>query len=131
VTRPGDDMAAATVLFDAETARVTQLQRDTATARRPMGWELDQRGLSVIWSVYRELDGRVWLHASMAQRDRVPTWDELKELKDWLIASDRYAYQVLPPISRYVNLHPHVLHLWAVVDGPEPLPDFLRGGSSL
>ena len=130
------------LLFDAETVRLVALQRDATTARRPLGWALDQRGedeegwyhpsgLTVIWSIARELDGRVWLHASMAHTDRIPTWEELRALKDWLIAGDRYAYQVLPPATRYVNLNPHVLHLWAVIDGPEPLPDFLHGGSSL
>jgi hypothetical protein len=131
------------VLWDAGVAAIVDHQRRGCRARRPGGWDLkaaddggemwwhESSATSVIWSAQREKDGRVWLHASMAHPDRIPTWDELKILKAWLVTDDRYAYQVLPPASRYVNVHPHVLHLWAVIDGPEPLPDFVREGGQI
>jgi len=130
-------------LWDAGVARALALVSARADAQRPGGWELAQRGadgegwlhqpsgMTAIWSLAREQDGRVWLHASMAHPKRIPTWEDLKRLRAWLVPLDRYVYQVLPPLDRYVNLNPNVLHLWAVVDGPEPLPDFLRGGTSL
>lgn len=125
---------------DTGVARIVEMQRQRARARLEGGWVLrmaddhgeawlhEPSGLTVIWSVDREADGRAWLHASMAGPGRVPTWDELKFLKAWLVSDDRYAYQVLPRADKYVNVNPHVLHLWAVVDGPEPLPDFVRDG---
>jgi hypothetical protein len=95
------------------------------------GWLHESSGLTVIWSLDREKDGRIWLHSSMAARGRVPTWEELKFLKIWLISDDRAAYQVLPRADRYVNVNPYVLHLWSVVDGDEPLPDFVREGGQI
>lgn len=92
---------------------------------------LPNRQASVIISVAREQDGRLWLHASMGRRDRLPTWDELAAMKAWAIGTDRYAYQVLPPASKHVNIHPYVLHLWAPLDGEPPLPDFTHGGSTI
>lgn len=130
-------------LWDAGVARAIALLSDRAANRRPGGWDLAHRandgegwvhltsGMTAIWSVAREQDGRLWVHASMAHPKRVPYWDDLKRLREWLFPLDRYVYQVLPPLDRYVNVNPNVLHLWAVVDGPEPLPDFLRGGTSL
>jgi hypothetical protein len=35
-----------------------------------------------------------------------------------------YAYAVFPPADRYVNIHPHCLHLWARLDGSAVLPEF-------
>lgn len=130
-------------LFDTEIGRIVEAQRLRARTRQEGGWVLvasdDQGeawdnitlGLRVLWSVDREKDGRPWLHASMSHRERIPTWDELKYLKSWLVPDDRYAYQVLPPASRYVNANPNVLHLWAVVAGPEPVPDFLRDNGEI
>lgn len=108
----------------------------------PPLWRMDQRNadgwrfvnrvaqLSVILSGAVEQDGKRWLHLSMASPDRLPTWDELRAVKDWAIGVDTYAVQVLPPRERYVNIHPYCLHLFACVDG-HPLPDFTRGGASL
>lgn len=87
-------------------------------------------GQTVIISGATELDGRRWLHVSTARPERLPTWDELVEVKETFIGRDRHAVQVLPPRAKHVNIHPHCLHLWHCVDG-EPLPDFTRGGPTL
>jgi hypothetical protein len=106
------------------------------------GWSLVDRsqdgeswvrtsGQSLIWSVAREEDGRLWLHISTAYPDRLPKWGELVAAKEWIAGTDRYAYQVIPPRSRYVNQHPFVLHVFVPLEGDPPLPDFTHGGGSL
>lgn len=112
--------------------------RELAPRVLPAGWAMERgpddfvpavfrcHGLAVLWSAAVEDDGRRWIHVSVSHAARLPRWSELREVKDVLIGRDRHAYQVLPPESEYVNLHPHCLHLWAPIDGPV-LPDFRRG----
>lgn len=89
-----------------------------------------RRELAAIFSVNRENDGRFWLHLSVSHARRIPTWPELIEVKE-LFLGDREAYAVAPPRERYINIHPHVLHLFALLDGEPVLPDFTRGTRSL
>ena len=100
----------------------------------PWGWRPDRQGvdgarylyrdgLSVIVSGAVRSDGNRWLHVSCARRDRLPTWAELRTVKDVFIGRDVYAAQILPPTECYVNINPHVLHLFAPVDHPWPLPE--------
>ena len=107
--------------------------RWTPPAVVPASWRQRDRGidgaawvttwnLSIIATVSTERDGREWIHVSVAHPRRLPTWDELREIRDHVIG-DREAYQVLPPRDRYVNVHPNCLHLFACLDGPQ-LPDF-------
>ena len=78
-----------------------------------------------------EDDGRAWLHLSVSHQHRIPTWTELGEAKRAFLG-DREAYQVLPPISRYVNINAKVLHLFALLDeNAMVLPDFTRGTGNL
>ncbi len=87
--------------------------------------------LVAICSGSYEADGRAWLHLSVSHRSREPKWRELVECKE-LFLGDREAYKVLPPKSRYINIHPHVLHLFALLDPTAAaLPDFTRGTGSL
>jgi len=83
--------------------------------------------LAVIASGATEKDGRRWLHVSLSRPSRLPSWEDLREVKDTFIGKDRKAVQVLPPEAEYVNRHPHVLHLWSCFDG-DVLPDFRREG---
>lgn len=83
--------------------------------------------VTVIVSGSTEADGRRWLHVSVSRPSRLPSWEDLREVKDTFIGRDRKAIQVLPPASEYVNIHPHVLHLWACVDD-DGLPDFRKDG---
>lgn len=103
----------------------------------PSGWRFDTQshaapgylrrdGLFVLSSATVEADGKRWLHVSASRNGQLPSWSDLREVKDIFIGRDRYAYQVLPPQSHYVNFHPNVLHLWVCLDG-DPLPDFTRG----
>jgi len=90
---------------------------------------LNAWGLSVIVAFSRELDGKVWTHFSMSHKKRLPTWDEFRDAK-YLFIGDFKAIQILPAKKEYVNINPHVLHLFACLDG-DPLPDFTRGSGSL
>lgn len=86
--------------------------------------------LAVFLSVERHSDSRRWLHVSVSHRDRIPSWDELRSIKDLFIGRDKKAIQVLPPESEYVNHCPRCLHLWCCLDG-DGLPDFRRHGGTL
>jgi hypothetical protein len=79
--------------------------------------------LRVICSAQLERDNRRWMHVSCSRPNRLPSWEELRLVKDTFIGRDRKALQVLPPQAEYVNIHPHVLHLWSCLDG-DGLPDF-------
>jgi len=87
-------------------------------------------GLGVIASGDIELDGKRWLHVSVSRAHRLPSWEDLRAVKDLFIGRERTAYQVLPRAEKYVNINPHVLHMWCCLDG-DPLPDFTRGGSTI
>jgi hypothetical protein len=84
--------------------------------------------LRVLCSACVESDGKRWIHVSCSRPNRLPSWEELRLVKDTFIGRDRKAIQVLPPASEYVNDNPHVLHLWACLDG-DGLPDFRKDGT--
>lgn len=103
----------------------------------PAGWRQEEPGvfrrrdgLLVLASALVEQDGKRWLHVSMSRKNQLPSWGDVRAVKDLFVGRDRYAYQVLPPPSHYVNFHPNVLHLWSCLDG-EPMPDFTRGAGIL
>lgn len=66
---------------------------------------------------------RVWVHLSVSRPTRLPSWEDLKQVKDLFIGRDKMAFQALPPASEYVNVHQNCLHLWYCLDG-NPLPSF-------
>jgi len=86
------------------------------------------RRLGAIFSVEREADGKRWIHVSVSHRDRLPTWDELRSVKDWTLGDARWAISVFPVAAEYVNDHPFCLHLWHCLDGAV-VPDFRHGGT--
>jgi hypothetical protein len=85
---------------------------------------------TVIISGNRELDGNRWIHISTAFEDRLPSWEDLKKIKNIFLGKNRWAIQVFPTEDKYVNINPYVLHLWYCVDG-EVLPDFTGGSNSI
>lgn len=99
--------------------------------QRAAAYRAELLGLTALFSCSIEQDERAWLHLSVSHRVRIPSWRELREAKE-LFLGDREAYSVLPPQARYVNIHPHVLHLFALLDpAAVALPDFTRGTGSL
>jgi len=110
-------------------------------ARVPPSWTLLERSqdgaafrrstIQVLISLELYDDHALWVHVSLCGRTGqakfcLPSWEELKRVKQDFIG-DRWAYQVLPPASEYVNQHPYVLHLFARFEGEPALPDFTRG----
>jgi hypothetical protein len=60
------------------------------------------------------LDNRSrWLHLSVSRSNRLPSWEDMKFVKDAFIGRDHEAIQVLPKDEDFVNLHPFCLHLWS------------------
>lgn len=64
-------------------------------------------------------DGGGWEHVSVSvrrvsdmQTERTPTWEEMCYIKDVFWDADDVVMQLHPAKSEYVNMHPHVLHLW-------------------
>lgn len=85
--------------------------------------------LVLIISSAIEQDEKKWIHLSLSHAHRIPKWRELREAKD-VFLGDVKAIQVLPTKAEYVNIHPHVLHLWYCPDG-DGLPDFTHGSGSI
>lgn len=86
-------------------------------------------GVSIIASA-EIVDGERWWHVSCARPNRLPSWDDVRKVKDIFVGRDKTAVQVLPSQDRYVNDNPHVLHLWRCLDR-EIVPDFRRLGGTL
>ncbi len=104
--------------------------------RFPGGAAFVRGGLKVLFSVMRYGDMRIWIHVSVSghtPRGRwlLPSWDDLKRVKNDFIGADRYAYQVLPAQKDYVNDNEYVLHLFSLLDGAAALPDFTSGLGTL
>lgn len=123
------------------TDRIARERERIMTSLMRKRWQLVQEGedgqcwhhsgLQVIWSAAIEVDGRTWLHVSVTKAHHVtPTYDDMKTAHE-LFVGDRYAYSVWAPAAKHVNIHSGCLHLWSVVDGDEPLPDFTRGGFTI
>lgn len=113
-----------------------------ALARIPPSWRLIKhtaggaafkRGsIQVLYTVQKYEDRRIWVHASAAGRTGtnswyLPTFEDLKRVKNDFIGEDRWAYQVFPSAKDYINHNPYALHLYALMDGTPALPDFTWG----
>lgn len=90
----------------------------------------DGKMLTVIASVGKEPDGKHWLHVSVAHPNRLPTYDEVCQVKDLFIGEERTAYHLFPKRSKHVNIHPNCLHLWSCLEG-DVTPDFTHGTGSI
>lgn len=94
-------------------------------------WTNDR--LAVIVSAATELDGKRWLHLScslMGDEGKLPSWDDLREVRDVFLGDEALCLHLIPPRSEHVNIHSGVMHLWHCMDG-RPTPDFTRGSGSL
>jgi hypothetical protein len=89
-------------------------------------WErLTGQRLKVMEDVAVKADGKRWLHVSVSKPNhKMPTYDDLQEVRRLFIGEDRESYMVFPTKDRYVNIH-NVLHLWSCLDQPSGvLPHF-------
>ena len=63
----------------------------------------------------------VSVHIEEFRKTRIPTWTEMCQVKELFWNDDEVAVQFHPAKKDYVNVHPHVLHLWRNPKG-FPLP---------
>jgi hypothetical protein len=75
------------------------------------------RDLTIVFS-----DGEGWEHVSVSTPGRVPNWDEMTFVKHLFWSPEDCVIQFHPPASRYVNVHPHCLHLWRPQGQVLPMP---------
>jgi hypothetical protein len=81
--------------------------------------------LSVLRSRSTMRDGTIWLHVSLAKRDLLPSWEEIKMVKNQFIGEDKEAIHVIPKTNEHVNCHRFCLHLWTSF-GPLNIPNLLN-----
>lgn len=84
------------------------------------------KNMTVIWSYCGG-----WEHVSIDGKNRMPTWDEMCQLKDMFFADDECCVQYHPPKSEYVNNIPYCLHIWKPIEqysGALPVPPSLLVG---
>ena len=103
----------------------------------PAGWRLiyplipnaqcyaSKKGLRVIITVEVH-EGQKWWHVSVSRENRLPTWQDIRKVKDLFVGADEKAIMVLPSDDEYVNVHPYCMHLYCNLNR-DPLPDFTRG----
>lgn len=87
-----------------------------------------RNGLRAIVSCGDFEDGREWMHISVSREDRIPTYDDLKFVKN-TFAENRFGYQVFPPPSENVNIHNFCLHIWVPLSGEPVMPNFGAEGT--
>jgi len=93
-------------------------------------WANKSLGLIVIESVNKEQDGKLWKHVSLSRRSRLPSYEDMKLVKDKFIGEDKLAIQIFVPKSEHVNIHEYCLHLWCCLD-ENVLPDFTNGSGMI
>lgn len=98
----------------------------------PQGYSARFNNLLFLVTERMEADGKNWRHASVSRRDhKLPSYEDLMELKRLCIGEHRTALQVFPSGEKHVNWAGkkgiEVLHLWSCLDG-DVVPDFRIGG---
>lgn len=89
-------------------------------------WVHKARGLGLVHSVARELDGQVWEHISVSRRDGdLPTWEQMRDVFHEVAGPDALGIIVVPPKSEHVDIA-EVAHVWHCLTR-RPIPDFTRG----
>ena len=66
-------------------------------------------------------EGR-WEHVSASLENRPPNWAEMCFVKNLFWDEEECVVQYHPPASKYVNCHPHCLHLWKPIGIDVPTP---------
>lgn len=70
--------------------------------------------------------GGGWDHVSVSFRNRVPTWDEMCEIKRMFFKPEETAWEYHPMESKYINNHPYALHIWRLQGINLPIPPAWR-----
>ena len=53
-------------------------------------------------------------HLSISCKNRYPMWEEIKDARYSLLPAGLYFAQILPPLTKYVSVHPNCFHLWEI-----------------
>jgi hypothetical protein len=84
-------------------------------------WQVSRMRVLASW-------GGGWDHVSVSAgwtktgATRIPTYGELEVVRRMFWHDHETVIQIHPPIAKYVNCHPHVLHLWRPQGVEIPLP---------
>ena len=81
---------------------------------------ISERDVAIIISSTGDDEAMPWEHVSVRigekhnrkLKERTPTWDEMCLIKEIFWENDECVMQLHPPMADWVNIHPHVLHLW-------------------
>lgn len=92
-----------------------------------MAFYNDFNRIAVIVSVDKEDDNKNWLHVSFSKSNKVPSYNDLMEIKNIFIGEDKKAIQIFPEKKYHVNIMPYCLHLFHCLDG-DSLPEFSKEG---
>lgn len=71
---------------------------------------------------WEHVSARISEGKANAWKERTPTWEEMCAIKDTFWDGEEAVMQLHPAKSDYVNVHPHVLHLWKPTESIIPLP---------
>lgn len=85
---------------------------------------LHKHGLAVFIDCSLREDNKAWIHISLSRKNRMPDWLDIVKVKEDFLGPNVYAYIILPPKSKYVNIHKYVLNIYAPLDGLPVLPEF-------
>lgn len=67
--------------------------------------------------------GGGWEHVSIAPfKGKMPSWEDMCEVKDMIWNDDECVVQYHPPKAEYVNNMPNCLHLWKPIKQTMPVP---------
>lgn len=80
-------------------------------------------GFNVMISKSEMDDGSWWLHISVSKPNRLPTWDEMKKVKDEFLGEDTEAFHIIPKKKDFVNVHRFCLHMWSPLGTQTRLPN--------
>lgn len=84
--------------------------------------------LTVLFTAALEVDGKVWVHVSMSRPSRMPSYEDVCDVKRLFIGPDKKALQVFAAEADHVNIHEYCLHLFHSPDG-DGVPNFGRFGT--
>lgn len=78
------------------------------------GWRHKPSGFIVSAGVEDTGQWGPLLHASFSYGDHMPSWEDVKLVREALFPLDMDTAMILPREKDYVNVHPYCLHIWQI-----------------
>lgn len=66
--------------------------------------------------------GDGWEHVSVSHANKCPSWATMCQIKDLFFDPEDCVFQLHPPRSEWISVHPYCLHLWKPEEGEIPRP---------